>query len=230
MRSRPAIRFSSFINEYGGKAAGALEVVSTPLPVAYAYADKVMHEYQHESIDQALPMFKTHYMMAQHAAAHGWTHRHEMPVLSSKDVPLLTKRLEDGALDIQAGKWQENLSGDAAKRFLVAGGLQPVNKVKVSPMTIAAKDLKPIQKQIYFDKCMESIAKEGIDAAERYVTSMQMVASSDHHIIDGHHRWLSALIINPDLAMTGIQIDLPIAHLLPLLVAYGDSIGNRRNL
>ena len=55
------------------------------------------------------------------------------------------------------------------------------------------------------------------------------MVSKDDRIIDGHHRFLSAVLVDPAIQVTALEIDLPIKDLLPLTLAYTDAIGNVRN-
>jgi hypothetical protein len=55
------------------------------------------------------------------------------------------------------------------------------------------------------------------------------ITSADNFIIDGHHRWLSGIVLDPNLKVNTLSIDLPIKDLLPMATAYGDAIGNKRN-
>ena len=55
------------------------------------------------------------------------------------------------------------------------------------------------------------------------------VISSDNRIIDGHHRFLSAVLVDPGIKVSALEIDMPIRKLLPMTLAYTDAIGNVRN-
>ena len=50
------------------------------------------------------------------------------------------------------------------------------------------------------------------------------VISKDNRIIDGHHRYLSAVLVDPKINVTCLEIDLPINELLPMTLAYTDAI------
>ena len=53
--------------------------------------------------------------------------------------------------------------------------------------------------------------------------------SKDGYILDGHHRWLSGMLLDTRLLVNVVEIDLPKDRLLQLLKAYSDAIGNERN-
>ena len=93
------------------------------------------------------------------------------------------------------------------------------------------KNLKPIQKQIYFDKSFKNISDYDFKDTMKFLKSDKniFIISSDNAIIDGHHRFLTAMLIAPNITVNTIAIDLPIKQLLPLTLSYTDAIGNQRN-
>ena len=128
--------------------------------------------------------------------------------------------------------WPEGLSGKEAADFLTNGlrdGNTKDDVIKVTSVKVPAKDLKPIQRQIYFDKSIGATAEFGAPSTRSFLQKSLMIMSGDNFIIDGHHRWLSSLLVDPKLQMPGIRIDLPITKLLPISLAFGDAIGNQRN-
>jgi len=230
----------SLIHEEGGQDAGKLEVDRISLDVARAYAEAVFKA-NNRSLDDQIPEFDQNFLLAQNKTKVGKTQRRDMPVINDTQVREFQQRLKDGHLDIEkplaphtnpGNPWPEGLSGEEADEFVRLGledkDLQD-DKVKVTSVKVAAKDLKPIQKQIYFDKCMGATGKFGVAATRSFLSKSLTIMSSDNYIIDGHHRWTSALVIDPAMQMPGIKIDLPISKLLPVSLAYGDAIGNRRN-
>lgn len=225
----------------GGQAPGKLEMDRIDLGTARAFAEAVF-EANKRSLDTSLPNFDQNFLLAQQRTAIGKTRRRDMPVINDNQVREFQKRLKDGHLDIYTplspftepeNPWPQGLSGEQAAEF-IRRGLDDKNlqddKVGVSSVRVAAKDLRPIQRQIYFDKSIGAVAKFGIAATKQFLQKSMMIMSSDQFIIDGHHRWTSALLVDPNLRVPGIKIDLPISKLLPVSLAYGDAIGNKRNL
>lgn len=90
-----------------------------------------------------------------------------------------------------------------------------------------ANKLNPTQEDIYLAKSLSmaigSKSRPGI--AGGYLKS---VVSRDGYILDGHHRWAATLLNNPSAKITGIECDLLIADLVPVLRAAGDAFGNER--
>ncbi len=234
--------FGDFLAE-AGQAAGKLEIHSTSVDKAYAYA-KALYKRSGHDLDKELPNFKENYLFAKKGASSGHTVRKDMPVIDDKDVRAFQGRLKGGRIDVSApfakttktsNPFPQGLNGEKAKDFKEAGlkvhdGDAKDDKVDVKSTKIEVGKLKPIQKQIYFDKSVEDQAKYGVKESEKFMTTQTFfIISKDKFIIDGHHRYLSAIILDPKLKVQVVEIDLPIKKLLPLTLAYGDAIGNKRN-
>jgi hypothetical protein len=228
-----------FLHEAGGEAPGKLEVHKTTADQAIEYCEKKGFDILTE-----VPDFRVNYARVQELVKIGQTKRKDMPVIDTDDVKKFQKRLEDGKLDInrpfaddplvKSNPFPTGLSGLDAKKWMELGlqdGDEEDDKIDVNISKVRVSVLKPIQKQIYFDKAADAIIKFGIKGSMEFVTKKSFfILSSNNFIIDGHHRWLSGNIINPRATIFGLKIDLPINKLLPLATAYGDAIGNKRNL
>ena len=129
----------------------------------------------------------------------------------------------------------EGLKGDAADAFLERGLIDGDNsddKITVGTIPKKAGTLIPLQGQIFFDKSISKLVENGIDGTASFLAAGKnnnLITSADNYLIDGHHRWLQAMLIDSNLEISTISIDLPIAKLLPLSLAYGDALGNPRN-
>ncbi len=163
-----------------------------------------------------------------------------MPVITDKDVKMLQFRLKKGFIDINKphpgnsvqDPFPEGLQGDMADTWLKNGlqdGETGDDKVSVKMKSMTVGDLKPIQQQIYFDKAVEGIAQFGADVSKKFYQATFFIASNDGYIIDGHHRFLGATLIDPKMKVKVLAIDLPIEKLLPMTKAYGDAIGKQGN-
>jgi hypothetical protein len=87
---------------------------------------------------------------------------------------------------------------------------------------------------MYVDKSVNSMYNESKSITVKSTTSFissktTFITSSDGFILDGHHRWLAGMLIDPSMKVKVIAIDLPIDELLPLMLSYTDAIGNERN-
>jgi len=224
-----------------GEVAGKMELVKTPVGEARAYAEKVMKAVGRK-LDIEIPNFDKNYEVAKKAASGGRTKRKDMPVIDIEDIKGFQRALEKGMIDFRPPytskgnskkPFPSGLSGNKARDWL-RDGLQDGDKkddiATVSSLSAKARLFHPIQQQIYFDKSIEATAQFGAKGTRDFIENKSlMIASEDLFIIDGHHRWLSALLIDPDMLLKGLQIDLPIKQLLPLSLSYGDAIGNKRN-
>ena len=236
--------FRYFISEAGGADAGKLEIVRTKVQTAKDYAEKIMKD-NGKSLSQEVPDFDKNYVFAQRLAKMGSTKRKDMPVINNKDVKLLQKRLKAGAIDIARpfakndvvdDPYPQGLKGDEAKQWVNGGlakndGDPDDDKVDVKIKKVAVGKLVPIQEQIYFDKSIRNVAQFGAKGTRDFAEAKDnfYIVSEDNRIIDGHHRFLSAVLVDPSIKVSCLEISLPIRDLLPMTTAYSDAIGNVRN-
>lgn len=89
-------------------------------------------------------------------------------------------------------------------------------------VTIPAVQLKPSQREIFLGKSL-GMAILGIAGG-----NLDAIISQDNFILDGHHRWAATMLNKPDANITGLQVDMPIKELIPVLRSVGDSYGNQR--
>ena len=237
------INTARLVMEAGGAAPGLLEITRTSVKDAYDHADRVMKSYGRE-VDTEIPDFERNYRTAQKLASLGYTKRKDMPVISGDDVQEFQRRLKSGHIDVTepfkpshaSNPFPEGLSGSDAKEWLQSGlevydGESKDDEVSLRMIKVKVSDLKPIQEQIYFDKSMANVAENGAEGTINFIENKTiLIASSDNYIIDGHHRFLSGVLVDPSLRTNVLRIDLPIKTLLPMAIAYGDAIGNKRNL
>jgi hypothetical protein len=231
------------LQEAGGSAAGELEISKTSVTDARAHAERVMKSFG-RNLDEEVPNFDKNYRVARDVANTGKTKRKDMPVIGSDDVREFQRRLKGGYIDVsepfrpshQSNPFPEGLKGREAKEWLESGlpkydGDLDDDKVSVQLNAVKITKLSPIQKQIYFDESMRTIGKNGAEKTKSFLSRKSiLICSSDLYIIDGHHRFLSGMLVDPSVKTQVLMIDLPIATLLPMATAYGDAIGNKRNL
>lgn len=238
------IGFKDFLFErkaYPAEKAGRFEIVKTPLPLALEVVKHVYHSNHTKSPKTVLPNFVRNYGSAQAAANLGKTIRKDMPVIHRSDAHMLQTRLMRGAVDVHepyasktdpGNPFPEGLTGKQAQEFLTNGfrdGKLSDDKVKSIVSLKRAGSLKPIQHQIYLDKALTFGMNYSKEEFVHMVGNSFMITSSDNFILDGHHRWLYAMLLDPNIPMKNLEIDLPLKDLLKVLAAYGDAIGNERN-
>jgi hypothetical protein len=225
-----------------GEEAGGLEVAKINAETAEKWARKECEKHG-EDFDKIFPDFEEHFNVAKSKALTGKTQRKDMPVIDEKDVKMFQTRLARGHIDFKApyaketkdaqNPFPDGLDKKTGDQWLKNGlkdGENEDDKVSVKTGSMKAKDLKPIQKQIYLDKSIGSTIKFGLPGTVNFLKNKStLVCSSDRFIIDGHHRWMSAIFIDPDMPLNMMIIDLPISKLLPLSLSYSDAVGNERN-
>ena len=236
--------YTNILIEAGGAKAGKLELLNTPVMIARDYAEK-MFKKNGMNLEDEIPNFDKNYDLAKKSARLGFARRKDMPVITNNDVRQLQTRLSKGTIDISKPFAKNNLPDDPYPKGLTkqtgdiwmrsglarADGDPKDDVVKVSNEKIAVGNLKPIQAQIYFDKSIKKVSQDGVESSLNFLTSKNnnFVVSKDNRIIDGHHRFLTTVLINPKIKVNCLKIDLPIRELLPLTLAYTDAIGNVRN-
>jgi hypothetical protein len=234
-------KFKQFVAEAGGQAAGKMELVKTDVSKAREHAEKAFAA-KDRVLDDELPGFDAAYNKAKKIAGSGKTKRKDMPVISETDVKNLQRSLKSGSIDIKAPRtnsgnpFPKGLTAATGKQWLENGlkrndGESKDDVVNVKLGKVKIGDLKPIQQQIYFDKSVGDIANFGAAGTKSFATSKgnTFIISSDKRIIDGHHRYLAGVLVDPSMMVNALIIDLPIKELLPLTLSYSDAVGNQRN-
>lgn len=101
--------------------------------------------------------------------------------------------------------------------------------VKFRQIIVPACKLKPVQKNIYIEKAIQPILKQGEHRTKVYLRNQSTVTvSKDLYIVDGHHRWLSAMLIKPKLGIKVFQIGLTFTELYRPMIAYSNLLNNER--
>ena len=129
----------------------------------------------------------------------------------------------EGNIDLKdmIEKINQFLSKDGNKdKFLkkVDDHIKP--NVDVKNIKIKAKNLKPSQNTIYLDHILSRLVVNDYDREQILSGELKdhdILISEDNHIIDGHHRWAAAFLINPKCKMDVTQIQLPIEYALPII-------------
>jgi hypothetical protein len=227
-----------------GKSAGKVEVAKTPLDKARNYTSNVLNKVG-RNIKNEFPNFDKNYTTVYNHIKSGKTQRKDMPAIDSGDIIEFQYRLSKGYIDISKphapttntnNPFPTGLTGKRADDWLEAGlkrndgaDSDGDDKIPIKRIKTAVGDLKPIQKQVYLDKSIHKIGRDGAKTARSFLGKSVYIVSSDNYIIDGHHRYLTAMLIDPTIQVNTLSIDLPLSKLLPLATAYGDAIGNKRN-
>lgn len=187
----------------GGERPGILEITSMSTDDAQSYADILWARTHRRRVLQDIPSFRQNFSRARVKTKHGTEQRRSMPVLDESDLPEI-KALLSGCGDKIL---------DYCDQRLIAPG-----------------ELRPIQGQIYFDKAFVKTAQNGIPATLGWLRSRHIFTTHKRQIIDGHHGWLSAMLISPGEAlMKEFRIGMPLEDLLPILRKFSDDHGRVRN-
>lgn len=241
---KPIPLFEEFVNIYeSGQKPGELEIGNIDTATAVSY---IAGRFSDVGLDiyELIPNVERNVSRIQALSKFGSTLRKDMPVINDTDVDNFKRHMEDGIIDIRnpfapttnkRKPFPTGLSGTAAADFLTRGlrdGQMIDDKIEISDKKVKIGDLKPIQKQIYLDKAVDMMLFNGGDIKrfKKWLESdTTLITSEDDFTIDGHHRWLAGNIVDPEIKVNSVAVGLDIKDLLPMALAYGDAIGNKRN-
>lgn len=91
------------------------------------------------------------------------------------------------------------------------------------------QDLRPTQCQIYCDRAIAAIAEFGVVKTKEYLGSKHIISDARNDILDGHHRWLTAMFFSPTFVLPRFKIDAPLSSILPMLLRFSDARHPRNN-
>ncbi len=94
--------------------------------------------------------------------------------------------------------------------------------IETKRFSIPAKALKPSQDAIYLSKALDMAINNMVGG------DLNAMVSRDNYILDGHHRWAATMFGNPNAKVQGMQSNLTIGDLIPVLRKAGDAMGNER--
>lgn len=112
---------------------------------------------------------------------------------------------------------KENKIEDFLSEHQIKGGKERVN----------VKDLIPTQNEIFIDEIVENLLQKKKfvkKALKGKFKDEEIIISSDNHIIDGHHKWASAFILNPNCRIKVTKINLKIKKAIKLFNKLLDEI------
>jgi len=193
------ITFKQLMERAGGGQSAGRFELHTTTPEQAVKVAEKMFAKHGHDLHEDIPNFEQNYLVAKSNATTGKLRRNEMPVIKSGD-----------------------LQGMLAE-FKARG-------VKVTKGKMRVADMKPLQYQIYVDKAMKWTAMNGPKENRRFLEKdTRFILSNDKYIMEGHHRFLQALLFDPNLKANYVMIDMNHDQLLKFLLTYTDKIGNIRN-
>lgn len=214
---------------------GKLNAFTVSIPVAREIAEKAFAKVG-RLLDKEYPLFDEGLSRIQALRAVTLPIRRvDMPVIRQKDVHDFDDALKAGALDIFKPYAMGRLfapaklspqDGDEWVELGFQDGSLDDDKMRGVWGHTAAKDMKPIQREIWLDKLIGLAAKKGGKAAAEFGKKMTMIMSADNYIIDGHHRWGAAMLYDPNMRLRTLTLPMPIDLLLKVARTYGAARGN----
>jgi len=193
-------RIPSFkIFEAGGELAGNINFMDVTFDDALNYLKL------HGKTVKHLSNFKENFEDAQYKVSDAWKERNEMPVVSQKQMKKLQKYMDDNKLTFDGKSISFN-----------------IRKTKASL-------LKPVQREIYLDKSLDRIIVDDLQNVFDNLKNAKFIATKDEYLVDGHHKWLTAMFLDPSMFISVLFIDLPLNDLLNILEEFENLVGNVKN-
>lgn len=112
------------------------------------------------------------------------------------------------------------------------GDLDALKRLLAGHMTAVARIMRPVhlfplQREVHLDTVGQALVEHGTDGAVDHLLRTPLLVSQDHHIIDGHHRWLCGMMIS---AMVSVErCSLSADALLVLATGLSDREHHLRN-
>ena len=148
------------------------------------------------------------------------------PVLNSPDAIGLSAMDKGLAGDVASGGFGD---GDTKDDVVPGGG-----------DTVAVSSLKPAQKEVIVGKAVAFALGYALNDFQEVkaangapdLANMEAIVSQDDFIMDGHHRWAAATLINPKAEVRVTRLNLPGPELITALNAMtkgklGIDVGNK---
>lgn len=213
-------------------------IETAKLPVARAYAERKFREHN-RNLDNTLPDFDSNYLLTQKYCQEYAKNipRDKMPVIEPSDMPEFDSKLEGGYIDIfkpyamKHPHFPKTFKSQKAREGWVLLGQQDGNPtddvIEAEILRVPAKDLKPLQSQIWLDKIIKDTLKFGKPHRGSTVTNTTIIMSKEGYILDGHHRWGQVMLADPNLKMKVLQVPMDIDTLLKVGKSYGEAVGNK---
>jgi len=211
------------------------EISATPVEDALAYANKKLGY----DLRERVPGFETRYADLQSLISmHGERARRQMPVIHWREVKRLQRALADGHLDIRApfNEHIAKLTGrhptkfddlELAEQWRTSGlhdGALHDDKVDAELVRVAVSELTPIQAEIFFKKVVKKYRKHGLPRRNGVMHEKPLVISRDNEIIDGHHRFATLYLVDPDIEVAALRVDIRTDRLLRISRSFGASL------
>lgn len=226
--------------EAGGQAGGTMEVANTSLEQAKAFFTKEMKALKMD-ISQ-IDDFDKNFKLLKSLVNNGTENRVDMPVVSWKQVKAFQEKLINGELDVKEpynkdvidsiGKFPTKIKPKDREIWLDSGendGKKKDDKIDAKIETVKVKDLKPVQAQVYLSKVIVNYEKFGLPDNSNFLTKKTLIIDANNMIIDGHHRWTTLLMTDPNIKVKVLRVNLKLSKLLKVSKSFGVAMGNQQN-
>lgn len=240
--SKTMRRIESILNEQKEEVESKINIATTTVDEARAYADDTLSDHGYD-IDEQLPEFNENYQFIQNKIKRFALDipRSEMPVIEPEDMDEFEEDLNSGHIDLfEPFAWDEEFSkqfpemfaSEEEKEEFLTLGLKdgdPTDDVMKAGITrVAAGDLIPLQTQIWLGIVIPNMINYGFPETGSKVLNVTIIKTREGYILDGHHRWAQVMLKDPDLEMKVLRVPLDIDTLLDMGKSWSKAVGRSR--
>jgi hypothetical protein len=121
-------------------------------------------------------------------------------------------------LGVKDGKIDLSKTTNKIKQYLFKKGIEN-NDIEGEKVKITATDLEPSQKEIFLDQVISYLLKNDKfvkNALKGKIKDKEIVISSDNCIVDGHHKWIAAFILNPKCVIKCTKVNMTYKEAIPI--------------
>lgn len=108
---------------------------------------------------------------------------------------------------------------DKINDMLAAHGIP--DSMEYAHVSVRPERLVPLQHQLHVDKVVDAVKQEG-RLFYKLVQKAPVIVTGDMHILDGHHRWLCAMMSAKKFQLSVFIIAAQTEDVLPLLLEWSD--------
>jgi len=97
-------------------------------------------------------------------------------------------------------------------KAVIGGGFQDGmitdDQIEAQKISVSVKDLKPAQQEVILEKALE-MCLNNLITGQPDLDDLGGIISDDDYIMDGHHRWSSSFLQNPENIIKVTKVEIP---------------------
>ena len=226
-------------NQHDIFESGFLNIKDLNVNIAKQHSENEFKKHN-KNLNILIPNFNKNYLALQQSINKNSLNieREKMPVIEPEDIIKFDEDLKNGRIDIfkpyareyidKMMQYPEFFKSKRERDFWLQAGLKDNDLfddiIPVITIKFPAKDLKPLQSQIWLDLITKKLIQHGIPTQTSRLINTSIITSKDGYILDGHHRWSQVMLTNPKLEMKVLYMPFTVEDLLLITKSYSIAI------